>query len=139
MAVDRESRREIRRRARELFGDRLLGLFAFGSRVAGSPRADSDLDLGVWIAGSIRRRDTWLPWLEAFEHEDAGLDPTFFTDASLDAPPPWLLEAVRAGVEVWFDPSGALTERLDAIRRAIDDGTYRRRLFMGLPYYERAP
>jgi hypothetical protein len=34
MAIDRE----ILRRARELFGDRSLGLFAFGSRVAGSPR-----------------------------------------------------------------------------------------------------
>jgi hypothetical protein len=126
-------------RARELFGDRLLGLFAFGSRVAGSPRHDSDLDLGVWLAGRIRRCDSWLPWLGAFEHEEPGLDPTLLTDASLDAPPPWLLEAVRAGVEVWFDSSGALTKRLEAIRKAIDEGTYRRRLFMGLPYYERTP
>jgi predicted nucleotidyltransferase len=133
MTVDRE----ILRRVRELFGDRLLGLFAFGSRVAGSPRPDSDLDLGVWMAGRIRRRDTWLPWIRAFEHEDPALDPTFFTHVSLDAPPPWLLEAVRAGVEVWFDPSGALAERLAATRQAIDEGTYRRRLFMGLPYYER--
>src|SRR5215813_2520321 len=74
MAVDRESRREILRRARELFGDRLLGLFAFGSRVAGSPRPDSDLDLGVWLAGRIRRHDTWLPWLGVFEHEKPDLD-----------------------------------------------------------------
>jgi predicted nucleotidyltransferase len=133
MTVDRE----ILRRVRELFGDRLLGLFAFGSRVAGSPRPDSDLDLGVWMAGRIRRRDTWLPWIRAFEHEDPALDPTFLTHVSLDAPPPWLLEAVRAGVEVWFDPSGALAERLAATRQAIDEGTYRRRLFMGLPYYER--
>jgi len=133
MAVDRE----ILRRARELFGDRLLGLFAFGSRVAGAPRPDSDLDLGVWLAGPIRRRDTWLPWLSVFEHETPALDPTFLTDASLDAPPPWLLEAVRAGVEVWFDSSGALTVRLGAIRQAIEEGAYRRRLFMGLPYYER--
>ena len=135
MAIDRE----ILRRARELFGDRLLGLFAFGSRVAGSPRPDSDLDLGVWLAGRILRRDSWLPWLEAFGHEDPALDPTFLTTASLDAPPSWLLEAVGAGVEVWFDSSGALTERLEAIRQAIKEGMYRRRLFMGLPYYERPP
>lgn len=132
MSVDRE----ILRGVLGLFGDRLLGLFAFGSRVAGSPRPDSDLDLGVWLAGPIRRRDTWLPWIGAFEHVDPVLDPTFLTRVSLDAPPPWLLEAVRGGVEVWFDPSGALAERLRAIRRAIDEGTYRRRLFMGLPYYE---
>jgi hypothetical protein len=93
----------------------------------------------VWLAGRIRRCDSWLPWLGAFEHEEPGLDPTFLTDASLDAPPRWLLEAVRAGVEVWFDSSGALTKRLEAIRKAIDEGTYRRRLFMGLPYYERTP
>jgi hypothetical protein len=135
VAVDRD----ILRRARDLFGDRLLGLFAFGSRVAGSPRPDSDLDLGVWLAGRIRRQDTWLPWLRVFEHDNPALDPTFVTTASLDAPPPWLLEAVRAGVEVWFDSSGALTQRLEAIREAIDEGAYRRRLFMGLPYYERIP
>src|SRR5262249_49482063 len=70
---------------------------------------------------------------------EAGSRPTFLTSASLDAPPPWLLEAVRAGVEVWFDASGALTKRLDAIRQAIDVGPSRRRLFMGLPYYERTP
>lgn len=134
MAVDEE----VVRRAQAVFGDRLLGLFAFGSRVAGAARPDSDLDLGVWLAGPIRRRDTWLPWIRAFEHAEPMLDPTFITTTSLDGPPSWLLEAVRVGVEVWFDPSGALAERLEGIRRAVVTGTYRRRLFMGLPYYERA-
>src|SRR5262249_34357231 len=121
------------------FGDRLLGLFAFGSRVAGSPRPDSDLDLGVWLAGPIRRQDTWLPWLTGFAHGNPAPDPTFAPTASRRPPPPGLLAAVRAGVEVWFDSSGALTQRLEAIREAIDEGAYRRRLFMGLPYYERIP
>jgi hypothetical protein len=128
----------IVRRVQALYGGRLLGMFAFGSRVAGTPRPDSDLDLGVWLAGPIRRRDTWLPWISAFAHEDPALDPTFITRTSLDAPPAWLLEAVRAGVEVWCDPSGELADRLRGIRLALEGGTYRRRLYMGLPYYERA-
>jgi predicted nucleotidyltransferase len=124
-------------RVRAIYGERLRGLFAFGSRVAGVPRPDSDLDLGVWLDGPLRRRDTWLPWIAAFERADPPLDPTFITTTSLDAPPPWLLEAVRAGVEVWFDPSGDLAHRLRRVRAALAGGEYRRRLFMGLPYYER--
>lgn len=129
---------EIVRRAHALFGSRLRGVFAFGSRVAGTPRDDSDLDLGVWLEGPLRRRDTWVPWVAAFADVEPPLDPTFLTDTSLNAPPSWLLEAVRGGVAVWFDPSADLDRRLRRIRDAIATGAYRRRLFMGLPYYERA-
>jgi predicted nucleotidyltransferase len=125
----------IVRRAQAIYGPRLLGVFAFGSRVAGTPRPDSDLDLGIWLTGPIKRRDSWVPWIRAFEHDEPALDPTFITTRSLDAPPPWLLEAVRAGVEVWFDPCGDLAQRLRTIRAALERGRYHRRLFMGLPYY----
>lgn len=128
---------EIVRRARAVYGLRLHGLFAFGSRVVGRPRPDSDRDVGVWLEGPIRRRDSWVPWIAEFANTDPVLDPTFITRASLDAPPSWLLEAVRSGVDVWFDPTAALTSRFAAIREAIEAGTYRRRLFMGLPYYAR--
>lgn len=124
----------IVRRAQAVFGPRLRGLFAFGSRVAGMPRSDSDLDLGVWVDGVLRRGDTWGVWIAEFEN----VDPTFLTVASFESPPSWLLEAVRAGVDVWFDPTGELEHRLSGVRTALDAGTYRRRLFMGLPYYERA-
>jgi hypothetical protein len=123
-------------RASAVFGDRLRGLFVFGSRVSGQARSDSDLDLGVWLVGPIRRRDSWVPWIEAFHHVEPTLDPTFFTTASLDRPPSWLLEAVRGGVEVWADTDGSLARSLACIRRGLEAGTYRRRLFMGLPHYD---
>lgn len=129
---------DIVRRARAIFGPRLRGLFGFGSRVSGQPRLDSDRDVAVWLDGPIRRRDSWLPCMAEFGSAEPVIDPTFITVQSLDDPPSWLLEAVRSGVEVWFDPSGVLASRLVEIRSAIDTGTYQRRLFMGLPYYARA-
>jgi hypothetical protein len=126
---------DIVRRARAVFGDRLRGVFAFGSRVAGAARADSDLDLGVWLEGPLRRGDSWIPWIEEFEREEPRLDPTFLTDASFQNPGSWLLEAVHGGVDILFDPNGELRVRLDATRQAIASGRYRRKLFMGLPYY----
>ncbi len=129
---------EIVRRARSIFGPRLRGLFAFGSRIAGRPRADSDLDVGVWLEGPLRRGNSWLPWIEEFEATDPVIDPTFLTTTSLDAPPSWLLEALRGGVAIWFDPAGTLAARLAVMRDAIERGDYRRKVFMGLPYYARA-
>ncbi len=129
---------EIVQGARALYGERLLGLFLFGSRIAGTPRSGSDLDVGVWLAPPITRRTSWLPWANRFGDLDPTLDPTFFTSHSLDEPSGWLLEAVRQGVQVVFDPTGTLRDRLDAIRRDLAGEVYRRRLYMGLPYYERA-
>jgi hypothetical protein len=129
---------EIVGRARALFGTRLRGVFAFGSRVAGTPRPDSDLDVAVWLDGPLRRATTWVPWSAAFADAEPPIDPTFLTDTSLTVPPSWLLEAVRSGTAIWHDPSGALDRHLDRIRTEVRDGTFRRRLFMGLPYYERA-
>lgn len=130
---------DIVRRARSIFGDRLRGIFAFGSRVAGGARHDSDLDLGVWLEGPLRRRDSWVPWIAEFEREDPPIDPTFLTDASLETPASWLLEGLHGGVEILFDPTDRLRARLDEIRRAVDRGHYRRKLFMGLPYYAVEP
>ena len=130
---------EIVLRARSIFGDRLRGIFAFGSRIAGGARTDSDLDLGVWLDGPFRRRDSWIPWIAEFEREEPPIDPTFLTDASLEAPGAWLLEGVHGGVEILFDPTGRLGTRLGQIRSAIDRGHYRRKLFMGLPYYATEP
>jgi hypothetical protein len=45
---------------------------------------------------------------------------------------------VRSDVVIWFDPTGALATRLAEIRTAIERGDYRRKLFMGLPYYAQA-
>jgi predicted nucleotidyltransferase len=82
-----ETADEIVRRTQSIFGSRLRGLFAFGSRIAGRPRPDSDLDVGVWLEGPLRRRDSWLPWIREFESADPVLDPTFLTTTSLDAKP----------------------------------------------------
>jgi hypothetical protein len=124
--------------AQEIFGDRLRGLFLFGSRVAGRSRENSDLDVGVWLEPPLRRRTTWLPWFARFGHLDPLLDPTFFTIASLERPAGWLLEAVHGGTRVLHDPSGELRRKLDSLDEALKAGRHRRRLFMGLPYYEAA-
>ena len=131
-------RDEIVARARAVYGPRLRGIFAFGSRITGDARPDSDLDVAVWLDGPFRRADSWLPWVREFGELEPTLDPTFITCASLDAPPSWLLEAVRGGVEIWFDPSGELGAVVGRLRPAVAAGTYERRLFMGLPYYARA-
>ena len=133
-----DERGQLTARVRKIFGKRLLGIFAFGSRIAGGARTDSDLDLAIWLEGPLKRRDTWLPWIEEFAGGDLTLDPTFLTTASFEDPPPWLLEALRGGVVVYFDPNGALAKHLAALRTDLDAGRYQRRLFMGLPYYERA-
>jgi predicted nucleotidyltransferase len=133
--VDRKN--QITERARKIFGERLLGIFAFGSRITGGARPDSDLDLAIWLRGPLKRRDTWLAWADEFAASEKTLDPTFITAASFREPPPWLLEAVHGGVEIYFDPGGALQEHLSTLRADLDGGRYHRRLFMGLPYYER--
>jgi predicted nucleotidyltransferase len=121
-----------------MYGSRLRGLMLFGSRIAGDARADSDLDVGVWLEPPVRRQTSWVPWAEAFEDADPPLDPTFFTSAAFDNPPGWLLEANRRGVRIIYDTDGALARNLAALNDAVTAGTYRRRLFMGLPYYERS-
>lgn len=122
----------------ELYGPRLRGMLLFGSRVIGTARADSDWDVGVWLTGPLRRRDTWLPWVTAFGDWPTTLDPTFFTQASLDDPPGWLLEAVRTGVRVIHDSTGALVAALAGVNDCIRSGRVQRQLFMGLPYYRSA-
>jgi len=129
---------EIVRRARALYGPRLRGMFAFGSRVTGDARPESDLDVAVWLDGPFRRKDSWLPWVREFGELEPTLDPTFVTSSSLDSPPSWLLEAVRGGIEIWFDPRGELGAVIGGLRTAIGAGAFERRLFMGLPYYARA-
>jgi hypothetical protein len=64
------------RAAQELFGARLLGMFAFGSRIAGGARGDSDLDLGVWLEPPLRRQTSWVPWVERLGRHEQVLDPT---------------------------------------------------------------
>ena len=129
---------KITQQSLELYGPRLRGLFLFGSRVIGTARADSDWDVGVWLSGPIRRRDTWLPWVAAFGDWPERLDPTFFTQSSLDDPSGWLLEAARAGLRVIYDPTNTLVEKLARIDHEIRAGRVHRQLFMGLPYYRRA-
>src|SRR5574342_149781 len=102
-----------------LYGERLRGILLFGSRVAGGARGDSDWDGGVWLHGPLRRRDTWLPWVEVFGVWSETLDPTFFTEASLRNPPGWLLEAANAGLRIIHDPEGALARSVEQMRRDI--------------------
>jgi Nucleotidyltransferase domain len=122
--------------AREVFGDRLHGVFLFGSRMRGDATEHSDLDVGVWIDAPLRRQSSWVPWFDRFSAHEPICDPTFFTTSSLDRPTGWLLEAVHGGTRVLYDPSGELRHRLDGLAIDLRTGRHRRREFMGLPYYE---
>src|SRR5947209_3411170 len=46
---------ELKDRLRRRFGDRLTGLYLFGSRARGNHRADSDADVAVVLQGPIER------------------------------------------------------------------------------------
>jgi hypothetical protein len=128
----------IVRTAQEIFGARLLGMFAFGSRIAGGARGDSDFDLGVWLEPPLRRQTSWVPWVERLGRHEPVLDPTFFSAGSFADPGGWLLEAVHQGPRVVYDPAGRLTSELDRLARELVQGSHVRKLYMGLPYYRAA-
>lgn len=52
-------RTAVLRALREPLGERLLAVYAFGSRISGHARLDSDLDLAVLLAG---KADTVALW-----------------------------------------------------------------------------
>jgi uncharacterized protein len=47
--------RELKARLHRRFGDRLLGVYLFGSRARGTHRPDSDVDVAVVLRGGIER------------------------------------------------------------------------------------
>ncbi len=90
----------------------------------------------MWLEPLLRRATTWLPWAARFEDLEPVLDPTFFTRRSLDDPPGWVLEGIARGVRVLHDPVGELAGHLSRAEVLLESVHVKRRLFMGLPFYE---
>lgn len=126
----------------KLFGPKLLGVVAFGSRILGTATDTSDLDLLVVLAKSIPiRRGLYRKWDDAAPSpSEAGIefDPHFahMPDHARDASAVWL-EAARSG-NVIFDPRGQIKNLLETIRKPIAEGVARRAWSHGHPYWTRS-
>jgi predicted nucleotidyltransferase len=91
----------LRTAARRLFrGGPVLAAYAFGSRVAGHPRPDSDLDVGYYLHGYRRReqlpiREEMLLAAELTVAADVEVDFRNLADAPLELRGKVLEEGVR--------------------------------------------
>jgi len=63
-------------------GERLLGIYAFGSQVSGQARRDSDLDLAVLLAGKTDPVELWNLAQEIATRIDREVDLVDLRDAS---------------------------------------------------------
>ncbi|MFP6663023.1 MAG: hypothetical protein VCC00_02320 [Deltaproteobacteria bacterium] len=58
--------------------------------------------------------------VEHFGNHNPTLDPTFLTAHSLEEPPSWMLEALRNGITVVFDPTNNFQAALDNVAERSD-------------------
>ncbi len=127
-------------RARDAFGDRLLGVVALGSWVRGDAAAASDIDVLIAIDPDLPlNRDLYTAWDRApLECDGRAIDAHFVHPQAAGAQPGavWC-EAAVEGV-VWYDRDGRLANRLAEIRRAIAEGRVVRAFAHGQPYWKGA-
>lgn len=123
-----------------LFGRQLLGVVAFGSRIAGTATGASDLDLLVVLAKSTPiRRNLYRQWDEAAAAlSGTEFDPHFahMPAHAKEAGAVWL-EAASSG-EIIFDPRNRIAKLLESIRKPIASGSVRRAWSHGHPYWTRS-
>ena len=91
--------RAFRDELRLLYGDRLKGVYLYGSYVRGQAQADSDIDLAVVLAGPIdrarERRRTSELWAEMSLRENCLIMPFFLSDAEFRAAPYAIHRSIR--------------------------------------------
>jgi antitoxin ChpS len=91
---------------RERYGDRLTGVYLFGSRARGDFRPFSDLDVAIVLAGGAEALS------EEIALSDLAYDLLLETGAEIQ---PWLFSAAE-----WVDPSRSA--QADLIRAVRQDG-----------------
>jgi predicted nucleotidyltransferase len=126
-------------RACQLFGERLLGVVAYGSWARGEAGADSDVDLLVVLDGGVSlTRALYREWDAApLRWQDRPVEAHF---AHLPPPhetKPGLWAEVALDGVVLFERDLAVSARLAAIRRDIAAGRIVRRVAHGQPYWAR--
>ena len=121
------------------FGEALVGLVVFGSRVRNEHTAMSDIDLLIAVGESVAvSRELYTRWDTAVDAVDAGagvVSPHFAHLPSDDAALGSLwLEAALHGVVV-LDPTGVVARTVARVRDRIAAGEVQRRAAYGHPYW----
>lgn len=126
-------------RAREVFGDRLLGVLVVGSWARGEAAAESDIDVLVVVEPATPlTRDLYRTWDERpLAFEGRAVDAHFLHPSDHGAPTAVWCEAAVDGV-IWYDREGRVASRLAEVRRAIADGRVVRGIVHGQPYWKGA-
>lgn len=95
------------RMVRDHYGDRLVGLYLYGSRARGDHNAESDADVAAVLAGELEF------WREICVLSDLSYDELLDHDVLIDAKP--------VALSAWIDPAAAANPSwIRAIKR---DGT----------------
>ena len=121
------------------FGEALVGLVVFGSRVRNEHTATSDVDLLIAVSESVAvSRELYTRWDMAVDAVDAGagvVAPHFAHLPPEDAAVGSLwLEVALHGVVV-LDPTGVVARTLARVRDRIAAGEVQRRVAYGHPYW----
>ncbi len=130
-------RTRVIERAREVFGDRLLGIVVVGSWARGDAAAVSDIDVLVVVdPATPLTRDLYRAWDERpLAFEGRAVDAHFLHPSDHGAPTAVWCEAAVDGV-TWYDREGRVASRLAEVRRAIADGRVVRGIVHGQPYWK---
>jgi len=125
-------------RARSAFGDRLAGVLLLGSWARGEAAATSDIDVLLVIDPDVTlTRDVYRAWDRApLTWEGRAVDVHVAHLPAPGAPPTSVWCEAGVDGQVWYDRDGGVARRLADVRRAIADGTVRRAMAHGQPYWK---
>lgn len=126
------------------YGDRVLAIALFGSRVGARARADSDWDLLLVLDGAVPlRRGLYQEWDDEvapiLETIRSGISPHFVHLPLAETPPSSLWLEVTLSHEILLDRTGVLESHLARVRSMIDRGQFERRAVHGVNYWRTVP
>lgn len=117
------------------FGDNLLGVAVFGSRVNDTATQASDVDVFLCLHSDyLLNRTLYSWWDEQIHHEDFEYNPVFLhlpqeTQASS------LWYEITLNHKILYDPQGALKNIFDQLTQRVQNGHVQRRWSQGQPYW----